>query len=159
LGFGIWRRDEPVKDPGELAHPQFLSKRTPLAIRVRKEKGGAHGVQAGKIRIIILRRLIIPWTGPVRGKFAGGDGSAQFYSWSYFPAGLSLRRRGRWFPRKYPPAEPVLPIFSSLNPNEHKKTGGGQAQERSCRKTGIFFRSPERAMKRVWNRENDSFLL
>ena len=92
----------PAPAPGSanLAHPQFLSNRTPLPTRVRKEKGGAHVVQAGKIRIIILRRFIIPWTGPVREKFAGGDGSAQFFPWSDFPAGLSLRRRGRRVPRK-----------------------------------------------------------
>jgi hypothetical protein len=71
-----------------------------LPTRIRKEKGGAHGVQVEKIRILILRRFLIPWTGPVRGKFAGGDGSAQVFPWSDFPAGPSLRRSGRRVPGK-----------------------------------------------------------
>ena len=83
--LGQKREGDPVRLPSTtagfgapLAHPQFLSKRSPLPARVRKEKGGAYGIQAGKIRIIILRQFIIPWTGPVRGKFAGGDGIAKF---------------------------------------------------------------------------------
>jgi hypothetical protein len=54
----------------------------------------AHGVQAEGIRIIILRRLFFHWVGPVPGRFARGDGLAQSCPWSYFFAGLSLRRIG-----------------------------------------------------------------
>jgi hypothetical protein len=81
------------------AHPQFLSKRTPLPTRVRKEKGGAHGVQAGKIRIIILRRFIIPWTGPVRGKFAGGRWFCSVFPLELFPRWPLLaedKEKGSW---------------------------------------------------------------
>jgi hypothetical protein len=39
----------------KLARPQFLRKE-PMAEKNPEERGGAHGVQAGGFRIIILRR-------------------------------------------------------------------------------------------------------
>jgi hypothetical protein len=55
--------------------PPVFEKRT-----LGREKPGrervTHGVPAGGIRIIILRRLFFPWVGPVPGRFARGDGLA-----------------------------------------------------------------------------------
>jgi len=89
----------------DLAHPQFLNQKTPLPTRVRKEKGGAHGVQAEKIRIIILRRFIIPWTGPVPGKFKRGDGFAEFSPEMIFPlASPCGRKEGGFLANNRPPS-------------------------------------------------------
>jgi len=59
-----------------------------------EERRGAHGVQPEGIRIIILRRLFFHRVGPVPGRYARGDGLAPSCPWSYFLAGLSLRRIG-----------------------------------------------------------------
>jgi len=66
----------------------------PMAGKTWKREGLAHGIQAGGIRIIILRRLFFHRVGPVPGRFAKEDGLAPSCLWSYFPAGLSLRRIG-----------------------------------------------------------------
>jgi hypothetical protein len=82
-----------VNRKGSLAHPQFFWQKKPLASKSSEREGGAHGVQAGKIRIIILRRFIIPWTGPVLEGICRGRWFCSVIPWSYLPAGLSLRRR------------------------------------------------------------------
>jgi hypothetical protein len=56
--------------------------------------GYSHGVQAGGIRIIILRRLFFHRVGAVPGSFARADGFAPSCLWRYFLAGLSLRKIG-----------------------------------------------------------------
>ena len=76
-----------------IAHPQFL-KKEPMAGKNPEERRGAHGVPAGGIRIIILRRFIFHWVGPFPGGFAREEVFAQSCLWRYFLAGLSLRRKG-----------------------------------------------------------------
>jgi hypothetical protein len=61
---------------------------------------GCHGDQAEGIRILILRRLFFHGVGPVPGRFAREDGLSQSCLWSYFLAGLSLRRIGGRMIRK-----------------------------------------------------------
>jgi hypothetical protein len=81
-----------VKNKRIFASPVF--KEEPMGERNLEKEGIAHGVQAEGIRIIILRRLFFPWVGPVPGRFARGEGFARSFLWSYFLAGLSLRRIG-----------------------------------------------------------------
>jgi hypothetical protein len=76
-----------------LAHPRFLREER-MFEKSQEREGLAHGVQAEGIRIIILRRLFFHGVGPVPGRFAREDGLSQSCLWSYFLAGLSLRRLG-----------------------------------------------------------------
>jgi hypothetical protein len=92
-GLSIWKRGSCVNEKDLLARPQFFGKRSLLPARIRKEMGRSHGVQAGKIRIIILRRFIIPWTGPSLEGICRGRWFCSVSPLSYFPSGLSLRRR------------------------------------------------------------------
>ena len=80
--------------------PPVFEKKALRAEDCGKREGVAHGVQGGGIRIIILRRLFFYWIGPVPGKIAEGDNSAQFFPWSDLLPGLSLRNIGERFHRK-----------------------------------------------------------
>jgi len=73
--------------------PQFLRKpRSPR--KLREEGRRTHGLQAGGIRIIILRQLFFHWDGPVPRKFERYDVFAQSSLWGNLLSGLSLRRIG-----------------------------------------------------------------
>jgi len=82
-----------VKPCSLLSRPRF-SRKEPMDGKNPEERRGAHGVQAGGIRIIILRRLFFHRVGPVPRGFAREDVLARSCLCRYFPAGLSLRRIG-----------------------------------------------------------------
>jgi hypothetical protein len=83
----------PARREESLPTPAFCGK-NPWPRITRKREKLTHGVQAGGIRIIILRQLFFHWVGPVPGRFVRGDVIDPSCPWSYFLAGLSLRKIG-----------------------------------------------------------------